>query len=532
MSDDKKILELARYQSKKRRPPAPPYDGPLPTIRVVDAEIPRVVDQGEAALLQANRGLYQRSNAIVAIAECPAKAAHGCEVSELSIVEHEDHALLEDLAVSAHFERFDKRSAALVPCPPPLWIVQTLRARKGRLKFPILSGVISAPTMRADGSILQTPGYDDATGLFFAPRGATFREISASPTRREAEDALARLNGLIEKFPFVDEASRSVALSAFLTAVVRPSLPAAPLHAISATAAGSGKSLLVKAVGTVALGHATPVISPGADEAEFEKRLGAALLAGRPMIAIDNVSRPLEGDCLCSILTSPTIAPRVLGRSEAPTLSTSAFISATGNGLTVKGDLVRRTLNCRLDAGMETPETRTFDFDPVDLARERRADYVAAILTVLRAWHVADRPDAPPALGSFEEWSSLVRGSLTWLGEADPVETMLALRQSDPERESLLAVMAGWRDLFGADRITVASVIRKAGETGDSMFGSALAQPEFRAALLTVAGRAGVVDNKRLGMWLRAHEGRPLDGSRFIAVGVRDGATAWALQSV
>ncbi len=256
-------------------------------------------------------------------------------------------------------------------------------------------------------------------------------------------------------------------------------------------------------------------------------------MAGRPIIAIDNISRPLEGDCLCGMFTSTTIAPRVLGRSEAPTLSTAAFVTATGNGLTVKGDLIRRTLLAGLDAGMEAPETRTFEFDPVDVVRERRPDYVAAVLTILRAWHVAGRPDEPAPLGSFEQWSSLVRGALMWLGAADPVETMAAMRQSDPERESLRAVMVGWRAAIGPDRTTVAQVIRKAAETKDAMFGSTgeLVFPEFHAALLTVAGRSGVVDNKRLGRWLRGYDGRLCDGSKFVAVGVTNGATAWEMRS-
>jgi hypothetical protein len=52
---------------------------------------------------------------------------------------------------------------------------------------------------------------------------------------------------------------------------------------------------------------------------------------------------------------------------------------------------------------------------------------------VLRAYHVAGRPNKPPALGGFNRWSDLVRGALMWLGEADPVETMHEVRAKDPK---------------------------------------------------------------------------------------------------
>jgi len=92
---------------------------------------------------------------------------------------------------------------------------------------------------------------------------------------------------------------------------------------------------------------------------------------------------------------------------------------ATGNNLVVIGDMTRRTLVCSLDAGVERPENRTFKApDPIDVVRGDRAKYVVAALTVLRAYHVAGRPEQGTIpLGSFEVWSRRVRDALIWLGE-------------------------------------------------------------------------------------------------------------------
>ena len=92
-------------------------------------------------------------------------------------------------------------------------------------------------------------------------------------------------------FPFLNIYAvlrRKIALSAFLTACIRRSLPSAPMHAFTSPVPGSGKSMLVDLASIIATGEIAAVISQGKTDEEFEKRLGACLLAGDPIIAIDN----------------------------------------------------------------------------------------------------------------------------------------------------------------------------------------------------------------------------------------------------
>jgi hypothetical protein len=116
----------------------------------------------------------------------------------------------------------------------------------------------TAPTLRPDGSILKEPGYDSRTGIYYDPRGVEFPAIPPEPSREEALSALATLDALIEEFPFVDNISRSVALSLFLTVTIRLSLRTAPMHAISANVAGTGKSKLANVASILATGHEAP----------------------------------------------------------------------------------------------------------------------------------------------------------------------------------------------------------------------------------------------------------------------------------
>jgi hypothetical protein len=204
-----------------------------------------------------------------------------------------------------------------------------------------------------------------------------------------------------------------------------------------------------------------------------------------------------------------------------PELISNSLVLATGNNLTIAGDMTRRALLCQLDARCERPELRSFAHDPIDVMKAHRGRFVAAALTVLRAYHIAGYPTNSSALGSFEAWSRWVRGALLWLGKADPVETMMRVRAADPELEALNAVLAQWREIIGAgQKVTVRDIIEQATRsTIDAFNRNAFVHPDFREALLTVAGAGGAVNGLKLGQWLAKHKDRIVDGCRIVRVG-------------
>ena len=82
----------------------------------------------------------------------------------------------------------------------------------GEWPFQPLNGIVQCPTLRRDGSLLATEGYDQATGLMLVGN-VKMPQISKQPTRDDAESALKLLLSLLDEFPFVDAESKSVALS-------------------------------------------------------------------------------------------------------------------------------------------------------------------------------------------------------------------------------------------------------------------------------------------------------------------------------
>lgn len=302
--------------------------------------------------------------------------------------------------------------------------------------------------------MIDTSGFDELTGILYDPQGAEYPAIPAAPTKAEALAALAELKLLIFEFPFIDGPSRSVALSGMLTSVSRLALSTAPMHAFDAPMSGTGKSKLVDCCSLISIGHEAPVIAQGKTEEEMEKRLGAALIAGDRIISIDNCERPLGGEMICQALTQQLLKVRVLGKSKNVTVPNMATYFATGNNLQLTGDAPRRSSVGRLDAGVERPEQREFTTeDPINTLKRERGKYVAACLTILRAFVAAGAPEQALPLGSFEEWSHLVRDALIWLGEPDPLGTMARVREEDPKRETLAAILQQWHANVGTDRV-------------------------------------------------------------------------------
>ena len=56
--------------------------------------------------------------------------------------------------------------------------------------------------------------------------------------------------------------------------------------------------------------------------------------------------------------------------------------------------------------------------------------------------------------------------------------------------------------------------------------------PDFREALLTVAGDGGAINSRRLGKWLGANQGRIVAGCRILQDGLVAGTMTWRLEVV
>jgi hypothetical protein len=394
--------------------------------------------------------------------------------------------------------------------PPPLEVVRDILAL-GSWGFPALDGVIEAPALRPDGTVIREIGYDPASRLIHLPApGWSMPSVPDDPSSAQRAESLEVLQEAIVDFPFVDEASRANALALMLTPIVRPAIDGpVPLALVDATKAGTGKGLLLSLTSLIATGRPASMLPAPTREEEWNKTLLATLLEGATLIVVDEADE-LRSPALASALTAPTLKGRILGRSEVVQLPQRATWAAAGNNVRLGGDLPRRCYWIRLDAKTARPWGRRGFRHPDILgwATGRRGDLLAAGLVLARAWYAAGCPEADrPVLGSYGAWTRTIAGILATAGLSGFLGNLEQFYdQADEESAAWETFLSAWLDAFGSGDVTVADVLKQI-EAGGPMrdalpddLEQALGKsvPSFRSKLGRALGkRAGTRYGKR-----------------------------------
>ena len=539
-ADDDKVIPL------RLRAPAPKSEaddgsseppGDLPVIRVINGLLHETSSLGEAALITLGLPIYQRGRSLVRPISSEVPASRGRTTIAAGLATIAVAAMTDQLCRAAIWEKYDGRAKAWLRIDPPEKIACTILSRVGDWRFPAIAGVITTPTLRPDGSLLTSRGYDAMTRLYHVQdKLLDLRRFPAHPTRDDALKALADLQYLLKNFPTVNETDHCVALSALISPVVRGAAPVVPMHAFRASTAGTGKTFLVDVASAIATSRPCPVATVAKSEEETEKRLAGLLLAGFPLICLDNVNGELGGDLLCQAIERPLVQIRPLGTSDIIEIESRATIFATGNMLRVRGDMTRRTLIANLDAGLERPELRSFDFNPLETVLTDRARYVAAAIIIVLAHAQAGFPCDISPLASFNEWSRYVRSALIWLGCADPCASMEDAREDDPELGELRELLDAWRNEFGIDLApTVGEIIGMIGERfPDEQDGAAGAHkfPRMRELLTRTCTMRNGVDSMRMSNLFRAKEGRIVMGHKLRKAAKAGNVVRWQVRPV
>jgi len=560
------VESIARSAMRYEPSPDKVEDVRKPRVVVKPGILPELVSLCQTMIVESDREVFQRAGMLVAVDREPDPrkgleatpgsptikelGRHRARVLLASIgkwhrlkksTDAEKGHLIADLTAKGVDIQEAERQAEYkeVPSDPPMDIVDALREAGQWEGIPPLIGVTETPTLRADGTVLDVPGYDVHSGIYFSPpEGLVFPSVGA-PDLEDAERALASLEEVLGDFPFGSDAHRAVAVASMLTAVGRFGVEGpTPLFLFDAHTPGAGKGLLSDVVAVLCTGRRAPVLAIR-DDTETEKRITAHLCTGKRVILLDNVAGAFGGPALDAALTADVWAGRVLGQSTLVEVPNRATWIATGNNVSIRGDLSRRTLRCYLDVETERPEERRGFKNPdlVGYVRTHRGRLVGACLTILRAYVLAGRPSLGLCpMGSFEEWSRTVRASLVWAGSEDPYVTRKELRESaDRDVDAWTTVLEAWFALHGATHITVPDLVddlsRPAfGSVDDNVSDHRKALKE---ALVELAGgRSGELNPRRVGWILSRYRSRIVDGKRLVRAERASSGRKWFVEEL
>jgi hypothetical protein len=420
-----------------------------------------------------------------------------------------------------------------VDVPPPGRVVNTLEARGQWEHIRPLAAVVDWPILRPDGTVLSEAGYDPRTHLYLSSTFAM--KVPENPTLGDAKEAVAELLEAVQDFKFLSDAGRAGWLAMLLTLVARHAIAGpTPLFLIDANVRGAGKGLLCDAASVIVTGKPTSKLTAPSSEEEWTKLLSSVGLAGDAVMCIDNVTSTLRSQALDTILTSTHYDARILGKSETAKIPWTTMLSCTSNNAQLSPDLVRRTIQIRLEIDSERPELRS-DFRHPDLLAyclKNRDRLLTAALVMLRAYQVAPGPPVKMrSMGSFERWSAVVRAALVWAGQDDPAETQDALRESaDSEREPVENLLRAWNARYGTGAVTgpdIIKLISNPDEPGDV--------EALRDAVVAFADARNVSDlnPRKLGAALGKIRGRPAAGFKLTKLETESAkGTLWSLLPV
>ncbi|HZT81221.1 MAG TPA: hypothetical protein VFA26_13410 [Gemmataceae bacterium] len=498
---------------------------PAPDARddiIVSPDQHIVNDQAEKALA-GDPEVYQRAGELVAVVSDGERK----RIVPLTINSIRDRLARNARFISRHKSKHSEERKRL---HPPSWCGGALLDRGEYRHIRRLAGLVDHPVLRPNGSILEEPGYDAATGLIYTPAGPV-GAVPQHPTKADAVDAARELLSAVADFPFARPMHQSAWLAALLTPLARFAFDGpAPLFLADANARGVGKGLLFQVIAHILSGKPFPVSSYTDDESEFRKHITSVARGGDRFVLLDNVEGKFGNSTLDRALTATTWEDRLLGQNKKVSFPLAATWYATGNNLSLAADTARRICQIRLECGDEHPELRKGFAHPELLSwvKSERPRLLRAALTILAAYCHAGRPDQDLSpWGSFEGWSGWVRAAVKWAGQSDPGETRQFLRdQSDLVHQNMCLLLRRWQELDRDGKgLTVGEVIDRV-TPGPNGSPSATLN-DMRAAIEHLCGK---VDAVKLGQLLAGKKRRNFGGLFIDRAGKEHNAVRWVVK--
>jgi hypothetical protein len=438
-------IDLTRLVARDLLADPAPTGRRRPFIRTNARHHDEIVDEAWTAITEHNTPprLFQRAGGGVRIRA----DENGQPMLEALRAEH----VRLELAQAARWTKATKD--ADIPVDPPLNVCASVLTTPDR--FPGLIGLTELPVIHPDGTV-HTGGYDPESRLFHIGPADPIEPMATA-------DAAALIGDLLADFPFDAQADRANAWALLLTPLVRPLVNGpVPMALIDAPEPGTGKGLLAEIMAIIATGRPATLTTLPPHDDELEKRITSMLLTGQPIIAFDNLEHTVKSPILAAALTAETWQGRMLGSSTTVNLPARVTWVATGNNVTVGGDLARRCYRIRLDARRPKPWERS-GFRHTDLrgyARHNRHRLVSALCALITDWIRAGRPSANVApLGGFSPWAEIVAGVTAHAGVAGVLGNIDAFHEAaDAEAAEWEAFLTAIGEVTGGREFTAAQL--------------------------------------------------------------------------
>ena len=311
----------------------------------------------------------------------------------------------------------------------PNWTVSRCMAAAlpENISLPLLEAVAGLPVLSKDGTrLLKRGGYYPAESIYI-----DCPEIGESPP---VQECVARLDGLFGKyaenaldrkgFPFDSPASRAHLYACLVAGVIGPAVQKKPVFMFDKATPRTGATFMAETVSLILTGDMPTYVRAGSKARgsveEMAKGLSAAASQTNGVILMDNATGTLDDAEWNRYVTSEIWESRLLGTSNRTVrVSRRGIVDIlTANNIQLTTEAAGRVCISRLDAGMEHPDERSFEWTPQERCRENRWHYVAAVVGLVEHWLACGGKleHGLTGWGGFEEWRDMTARILTAAG--------------------------------------------------------------------------------------------------------------------
>ncbi|HZM82918.1 MAG TPA: hypothetical protein VFC19_44955 [Candidatus Limnocylindrales bacterium] len=353
---------------------------------------------------------------------------------------------------------------------PPREVLSAVLATKTWPGIPALHGIIGAPVLRRDGTLLQQSGYDPATGLYLASK-VDLPPVPDTPTNQQVDAARDFLLGtFLRDFPWASAADRANYLALLATPILRHyTRSLTPFALIDATMPASGKSILTGGPGM--LYGQRVMIWPYAED-ELRKQITSVLADQVGVVIWDNLAEGtvIDSATLAGLVTAGVWSDRLLGASRSLSAVNDRLWMATGNNLQVGGDMASRTIRVHLDPDMPRPELRdqtAFGIPHLDqwitMPRNQMTVLWHLLILILDWTNSGAARNPNHSMRQFTPWAQAMGGFLGWHSIGGFLTNAEDVRGIDEDETRWRSFLACWHDRHGSKPMTAAD-LRRDGE--------------------------------------------------------------------
>jgi hypothetical protein len=348
-------------------------------------------------------------------------------------------------------------------------------------KLPKARGIMTAPVVLLDGTLLAPDGYHPPTRLIFMIDPA-LRSYLPRPEECTQEEAAKSLQFLTDDW-LCDVAAtfegKCAAIAYSITIIERTMFDKRPMWLGDAPSRGGGKTTLAVMLNLVATGRWPSAVAYSPNPEERRKAMMSVLIAGPEAVMWDNVKAGTVISCSSfeRASTNPIYSDRELSKTNNLEAYAYPPQMVNGNNISGGGEVASRTIKITLDAKRPDPEKRAFKHpDPIGWTLDHRGEILRHFYILLVANQAAKPGSNEQNKTRFPDWWRAVGAALE-----HAAETLVEQQKERPARERTAAkidfariiaeaeqdnadnrdhacVLAALRDTYGTDWFTSAMV--------------------------------------------------------------------------